>query len=75
MDQIIRRYNTYELTEVNNHRTNTIKNVKAIFGPSIFRSTYDKDTLKRLKLEKTKTSKQKNKNQGQSLKLTFIESI
>ena len=71
----IKTYYVEELTVANQYRQSTIKMVKAILGPSIFRSIYDKDTLKRLKLEKTKTSKQKNKNQGQSLKLTFIESF
>ena len=48
LGQVIRRYYTEDLTEVNSHRPNTIKNVKAVFGPWIFRSTYDKDILKRL---------------------------
>ena len=48
LGQVIRRYYVDELTEVNNHRPNTIKNVKAVFGPWILRSTYDKDILKRL---------------------------
>jgi site-specific recombinase XerD len=44
----IKRYYTEELTEVNNYRPATIKGVKAIFGPWIFRNTYVKDILTRL---------------------------
>ena len=44
----IRRYYADELTEVNSYRPSTIKNVKAVFGPWIFRNTYVKDILTRL---------------------------
>ena len=44
----IKTYYVEELTLANQYRPSTIKMVKAIFGPWIFRNTYDKDILKRL---------------------------
>ena len=44
----IKTYYVEELTVANQYRPSTIKMVKAIFGPWIFRNTYDKDILKRL---------------------------
>ena len=43
----IRKYYEEELTTINQYRPSTIKGIKAIFGPWIFRNTYDKDILQR----------------------------
>ena len=48
LGQSIKRYYKEELTEVNQYRPSSIKMVKAIFGPWIFRNTYTKDILNRL---------------------------
>ena len=48
LGQSIKRYYKDELTEVNQYRPSSIKMVKAIFGPWIFRNTYTKDILNRL---------------------------
>jgi integrase len=45
LGEAIRKYYKEELTEVNQHRAGTIKNIKAIFKVWIFRNTYDKDKL------------------------------
>ena len=45
LGEAIRKYYKEELTEVNQHRSGTIKNIKAIFKVWIFRNTYDKDKL------------------------------
>jgi len=44
----IKSYYADELTVANQYRPSTIKMVKAIFGPWIFRNTYEKDILTRL---------------------------
>ena len=48
LGQAIKKYYTDELTVVNQYRPSSIKMVKAIFGPWIFRNTYDKDILNRV---------------------------
>jgi integrase len=45
LGEAIRQYYLNDLTTVNQHRPNTIKNIKAIFGPWIFRNTFDKNIL------------------------------
>ena len=46
LGQSIKRYYKEELTEVTQYRPSSIKMVKAIFGPWIFRNTYTKDNFK-----------------------------
>jgi len=48
LGEAIKTYYAEELTTVNQYRPATIKGVKAIFGPWIFRNTYEKDILQRL---------------------------
>lgn len=48
MGVAIKKYYQELLTESNQYRSSTIKGVKAIFNPWIFRSTYDKNILGRL---------------------------
>ena len=48
LGEAIRTYYAEELTTANQYRPATIKGVKAIFGPWIFRNTYEKDILQRL---------------------------
>ena len=48
LGQAIKTYYEEELTTINQYRPATIKGVKAIFGPWIFRNTYEKDILTRL---------------------------
>ena len=48
LGQALKTYYAEELTTVNQYRPATIKGVKAIFGPWIFRNTYVKDILDRL---------------------------
>ena len=48
LGEAIRTYYADELTVANQYRPSTIKMVKAIFGPWIFRNTYEKDILTRL---------------------------
>ena len=48
LGEAIRTYYAEELTTANQYRPATIKGVKAIFGPWIFRNTYVKDILTRL---------------------------
>ena len=48
LGEAIKTYYKEELTTVNQYRPATIKGVKAIFGPWIFRNTYVKDILGRL---------------------------
>ena len=48
LGEVIRKYYAEELTTVNQYRPATIKGIKAVFGPWIFRNTYEKDILNRL---------------------------
>jgi len=48
LGEAIKTYYVEELTTANQYRAATIKGVKAIFGPWIFRNTYEKDILQRL---------------------------
>jgi len=48
LGEVIRKYYAEELTTVNQYRPSTIKGIKAVFGPWIFRKTYEKDILNRL---------------------------
>ena len=45
LGEALRTYYKNDLTETNQHESNTIKSVKATFGPWIFRNTYDKKIL------------------------------
>ena len=45
LGEALRKYYQEELTTANQHRLNTIKNIKAIFKVWIFRNTYDKNIL------------------------------
>ena len=45
LGEALRKYYQEELTTANQHRNNTIKNIKAIFKVWVFRNTYDKDIL------------------------------
>ena len=45
LGEALRIYYHNDLTETNQHESNTIKSVKATFGPWIFRNTYDKKIL------------------------------
>ena len=59
MGVAIKKYYQELLTESNQYRSSTIKGVKAIFNPWIFRNTYDKNILRRL--ENILNNKLKNK--------------
>lgn len=48
LGEAIKKYYEDELTTANQYRPSTIKGVKAIFKPWIFRNTYEKDILNRL---------------------------
>ena len=48
LGEVIRSYYQEELTTTNQHEPTTIKNIKATFGPWIFRNTYDKGILDRV---------------------------
>ncbi len=48
LGEALRTYYKNDLTETNQHESNTIKSVKATFGPWIFRDTYDKRILELL---------------------------
>ena len=45
LGEALRKYYQEELTTANQHRNNTIKNIKAIFKVWVFRNTYDKNIL------------------------------
>ena len=45
LGEALKIYYQNDLTETNQHETNTIKSVKATFGPWVFRDTYDKKIL------------------------------
>ena len=49
LGQAIKTFYAEELTVANQYRPATIKGVKAMFGPWIFRNTYVKDILTRLR--------------------------
>jgi len=48
LGEVIRSYYQEELTTTNQHEPTTIKNIKATFGPWVFRNTYDKEILDRV---------------------------
>jgi len=46
--EAIRNYYREELTTVNQYSASTIAGIKGVFGPWVFRNTYDKDILDRV---------------------------